>query len=138
MNIAIVECTTECADAHVRQAKFIKEYLQQKGHNCIILYKNTINDYINKKYDVIIKSYVSYYENHKAEEKLYANNKDNAKFFFLTNEYTIQTGTAFQRSQNKNVLKCDIISNFNNISKSVWKNHFFVNLNALFYQPKQT
>ena len=137
MKIAIVECTTDCEDAHVRQAKFIRDFLISKGHDCIILYKNTLDKYVNQKYDVIIKSYCCYHENYKAETKLYLNNKENAKFFFITNEYTIQTRTVFQKMRKEHDFKCSIIANFKNISDNYWYKNYFVNLNALFFQPKE-
>lgn len=140
MRIAIVECIMEsnCQDAHIRQAVFIKDYLVKKGHEVVILYIDTINRYINEKYDVIIKSYSTFYENYEAEIKLYTNNKDNARFYFFTNEYTIQSSNVLNKS-NKNGCKWNIVVNFEveKIKGKHWYDKYSVNFNCLFYQPKQ-
>lgn len=140
MKIAIIECVMNSnnRDAHVRQAIFIKDYLIQQGHQCQILYIDTINKYINEKFDIIIKSYSTFYENYQAEIDLYTNNKDNAKFYFITNEYTIQQSNVMNRTY-KNGCNWNIITNFqiDKITGKHWKNKYSVNLNALFYQPKQ-
>lgn len=140
MKIAIIECVMNSnnKDAHVRQAIFIKDYLIQRGHQCQILYIDTINKYINEKFDVIIKSYSTFYENYQSEIDLFTNNKDNAKFYFITNEYTIQQSNVMNRTY-KNGCNWNIITNFqiDKITGKHWKNKYSVNLNALFYQPKE-
>lgn len=140
MKIAIIECVTKSnsKDAHVRQAIFIKDYLLKNGYKCEILYKDTINKYINKKYDIIIKSYSTFYENYQAEIDFCINNKDNAIFYFMTNEYTIQQSNVMNRTY-KNGCIWNIITNFDvkKITGKNWKTKNFVNFNALFYQPKE-
>lgn len=140
MKIAIIECVMNSnnRDAHVRQAIFLKDYLIKQGHQCQILYIDTIDKYINEKFDVIIKSYSTFYENYQAEIDLCTNNKDNAIFYFITNEYTIQQSNVMNRTY-KNGCNWNIIANFeiNKITGKHWKNKYSVNLNALFYQSKE-
>lgn len=139
MYIAILECVSKssCSDAHVRQAIFIKEHFEKLGHFCKILYIDTMLAYVNEKFDIIIKSYSTFYENYDAEIKLCINNKDNAKFFFITNEYTIQASNVLNKTSKAGCV-WNIIANFNidKITGRHWKNKYFVNLNVLFYQPK--
>ena len=140
MNIAILECVSEsnCSDAHVRQAVFIKEHFEKLGHYCKILYIDTMYSYVNEKFDIVIKSYSTFYENYDAEIKLCVNNKNNAKFFFITNEYTIQASNVLNKTS-KAGCSWNIIANFSidKITGKHWRNKYFVNLNTLFYQPKQ-
>ena len=139
MKIAIVECVmkSNSKDAHVRQAEFIRDDFIKLGHTCEILYINTLGKNVNNKYDVIIKSYSTFYENYKAELELYKNNKDNARFFFITNEYTIQASNVLNKSA-KEGCKWNIIANFNKdkITGKIWYKKFSVNLNCLFYNKK--
>lgn len=140
MNIAILECVSEsnCSDAHVRQAVFIKEHFEKLGHYCKILYIDTMSSCVNEKFDIVIKSYSTFYENYDAEIKLCVNNKNNAKFFFITNEYTIQASNVLNKTSKAGCI-WNIIANFSidKITGKHWKNKYFVNLNTLFYQPKQ-
>lgn len=140
MKIAIIECVMNSnnKDAHVRQAIFIKNYFLKKGHQCEILYIDTIDKYVKEKYDIIIKSYSTFYENYQAEIDLCTNNKDNAEFYFITNEYTIQQSNVMNRTY-KNGCDWNIITNFelDKIKGKHWKKRFSVNLNALFYQSKE-
>ena len=68
MNILILECCPfsekKSQDAHVRQCFFIKKYLESKGHKVDLPQPDDFKNFI-KKYDVIIKSYASFYENYK-------------------------------------------------------------------------
>ena len=139
--IAIVECVdkSNSKDAHVRQAIFIKNYFNSlNGYDCEILYKDTLHRHISCKYDIIIKSYSTFYENFKDEVSLYLHNKDNAKFYFMTNEYQIQASSILNKTTRLGC-KWNIIVNFNKskIVGAIWHKKYSVNLNALFYQPKQ-
>ena len=124
MRIAIIECVSKSnsRDAHVRQAIFIQEYLIKCGHQCIILYIDTVGKYINEKFDIIIKSYSTFYENYQAEIELYNNNKNNAEFYFITNEYTIQASNVLNKTA-KAGCKWNIIVNFSlgKITGNIWQ-----------------
>lgn len=140
MRVVILECVMNCncSDAHVRQAKILCEYLRNEGHSCTILYIDDMRNFINEKYDVVIKSYSTFYENYACEIKLCVNNKDNAKFFFITNEYTIQASNVLNKTSKAGV-KWNVIANFDTktITNKLWQKKYFLNLNSLFYQPKE-
>lgn len=139
-NICILECVANdnCSDAHVRQAKILKKYLVEQGHRCDIAYIDDMFKFVKNKYDIIIKSYSTFYENYEKEIELCLNNKDNAKFFFLTNEYTIQSSNVLCKTR-KAGCKWNIIANFDTktITNKMWQKKYFVNLNCLFYEPKE-
>lgn len=113
MRIAIIECVqkSNCQDAHVRQAYFIKDILKKEGNECEVIFSNEVSKYKNQKFDIIIKSYSTFYEDYQNENELYKNNKD-AAFYFVTNEYTIQTSGLFSKSGFKNITNKNIIVNF--------------------------
>ena len=136
MKICIIESpqppkTTQTTEAHIRQAIEIEKYLKAQGHKAEILYTyyatgNNVTDY-----DVIIKSYATYYDNAKEQLRIINNNK-NAKLFWLTNEYDLEIGGSFCKLAISRPIS--IIANFHDTRK-MFANHYFVNMNALFYQP---
>lgn len=138
MNILILECCPfsekTSQDAHVRQCFFIKKYLESKGHKVDMPQPDDFKNFI-KKYDVIIKSYTSFYENYKDIIRILLANK-NSKIFYLTNEYKIlnSCGTLERKILREAGINYSIIANFNLPTKKV---SYCVNLNCLFFKQKQ-
>lgn len=136
MKICIIESpqppkTTQTTEAHIRQAIEIEKYLKAQGHKAEIVYTyyptgNNVTDY-----DVIIKSYATYYDNAKEQLRIISNNPK-AKLFWLTNEYDLEIGGSFCKLAKTRPI--NIIANFHDTRKMFAK-HYFVNMNALFYQP---
>lgn len=119
--------------AHVRQAKTIVNHLKQR-HVCDLYNGESIRQCISRDYDVIIKSYALFYENHDDERRVVENNPQ-ARLFWLTNEYDIDIGGTWRKFA-KEGRPIDVIANFVKEHKFSRK-HYFVNMNSLFYQDKK-
>lgn len=137
MRIAILESGQAKArapiDAHIRQAIFIERYLKSQGHSVDLLYLSDLGSNFVRNYDVIVKSYATFYDDFKQQTRI-INNNPQARLFWLTNEYDLEIGGAFgKKSLNRDI---DIIANFEN-DKPRFRHHYLVNLNSLFYQPKE-
>lgn len=134
MKVCILEAAqviSSCPiDAHVRQAVVIADFLRSKGHEVSLLCGETMPRCREKNFDVIIKSYATFYENHKDEIRI-IHDSPNARLYWLTNEYDLAIGGSFVKLARTRDIS--IISNFPNSDK-MYKKHFFVNMNALFYQ----
>lgn len=136
MKICILESASfskSCIDAHVRQCVYIRDFLKQQGHTVDLFFTDDMPKVRTKDYDIIIKSYGSFYEDYKNIARICEINPQ-AHLFWLTNEYDLRAGNAFQKLAYAR--GADQIANFK--SECIqYKKHYFVNLNALFYQPKE-
>lgn len=140
MRIAILECSTKSSsDAHMRQSQILKQYFRKKGDECDIYDIKDMVNAIDEKFDIIIKSYSTFYEDYNSEITICNNNKHNARFYFITNEYTIQASNVLNKT-NKNGVNWNIITNFDKkaiTNTKFWKNKYSLNLNCLFYNIKE-
>lgn len=137
MKICILEAAESISacpiDAHVRQAVVIADYLKSKGNSVFLLCGETMRKCHEKNFDVIIKSYAAFYENYKDEIRI-INDSPNARLFWLTNEYDLEIGGSFTKLARSRAIS--IIANFRDTRKMFAK-HYFVNMNALFYQENK-
>ena len=104
MKVCILEAAqviSSCPiDAHVRQAVVIADYLKSKGNDVFLLCGETMPRCREKNFDVIIKSYATFYENHKDEVRI-INDSPNARLYWLTNEYDLAIGGSFVKLANQ-------------------------------------
>jgi hypothetical protein len=134
MKIAILECSNTktydratVIDAHLRNSQEIADYLNAE----LIVTENDYKKALKKKYDVLISGYASYYALHRTMDQIAKNNLD-AKFFQLSNEYTLRVLSWLKL----NPAGYDLISNFDYTGKDKnLRNQYTLNLNLLLAKP---
>lgn len=103
-------------DAYLRNTLIIAEFLDAE----FLYNENEYNKNLKTKYDAILIFYANYYSPIKQMKAIADNNKD-AKFFFISNEYTVTPAYTFLKDKN-----LTYITNWEN------EDAHFLNLNLLF------
>lgn len=136
MKVVFLECSTARKtdlEAHVRQCRFLCNYLTEQGHEAEILFSDTMHKEKRTNIDVIVVSYGSFYANTAEMTRIIETNPQ-ARLYWLSNEYDLRPNGDVLKVLRKRGFK--IIAN---IEKRFFKYapQIVLNLNLLFYSSKQ-